>query len=146
MDELEIAWFAGLFEGEGSCGIYGPYPATATQRASYERAKAGLTSADADVIATVQRLTGVGTVNHARLSQKNPKHKDQFHWQVQNTADVLHVCNLIYGRLHSRRQEQMRPVIEWCEKRLANPTRRERNGLGQFDSASPSTPDVLASL
>lgn len=132
----ERNWLAGIFEGEGTCGLYGPYAPKKDKKVILS-----LTSTDEDVITTIHRLTRVGTIALKRLSAKNPNHRDQWNWQVQDIASVLAVCSQLYPLLHSRRQAQMQPVMVWCEERLTRPLRPgtsnpERDRAGRYLRAS----------
>lgn len=143
MESSEKFWLAGIFEGEGSCGIYGPYGYRG------ERVMVSLGSTDKDVVETVRRVAGVGKINHRPLSQKNPAHRDQWVWCIQNARDALAVCEVIYPHLHARRQAQMLPVLAWCRARVADPPRRdvssrERDQAGRFAPSTQARRDVAA--
>ena len=114
MNDLELGWLVGLFEGEGTCGVYGPY--------EYAPARALMTvaSTDLDVVQRVQDLTKRG---HVTSMERKPsavcaEPKTIHRWQLSAVADVAEVCELLYPLLHSRRQEQMKPVMEFCAERI----------------------------
>jgi hypothetical protein len=137
MNDLELGWLAGVFEGEGTCGVYGPYEYAPA------RVQMVVASTDLDVIERVHALTGRGTVR-----RKNPKPsavctlpKPQYHWQVAAVSDVAAVCTLLYPLLHARRQAQMKPVMEFCANRI----RQGRASGRQRSSGSQGTQGALAS-
>ena len=119
MTEIEdIRWLAGLYEGEGSCGVYGPYPTNATQRAQLS-----INSTDRDVLESAQRIAGCGNISRGRSAATTEAAgiKQLWVWQVQNRADVQRVCGLLHEHLHERRRGQMAAVLAWCEDRERNP-------------------------
>ncbi len=112
MNDLETGWFAGLYEGEGSCGVY-------AHRKTH-RAKISLASTDRDVVERFQDLAGVGSITQGYRPQR-PPHRAPHLWQVANARDVLHVCRLLRPHMGERRAAQMDPVIAFCEDRIAHP-------------------------
>ena len=74
MSKEEIAWFAGLFDGEGSIVL--------ARRDRYAGSKAARIVIYNNVLELLERIiefTGVGVI-HERKS-KNPKHADSYYWQ-----------------------------------------------------------------
>lgn len=73
MSEPEIAWFAGLFDGEGSIVL---------AKRNSENSKAAriiIYNTVRELLEQVIRFTGVGVI-HERKS-KNPRHADSYYWQ-----------------------------------------------------------------
>ncbi len=93
-----IAWAAGLFEGEGYCGIRG------TQR----QPAVTVQMTDEDVVRRFCASVGRGSVRRYHY----PPRKVTWQWSVQGASDVLHVLGLLWGHLGERRQERAYEVIE----------------------------------
>lgn len=98
MDEVETAWAAGLFEGEGS----------ATLRRSGTSAVLMLSMTDQDVVVRFAEWAGVGSVTERRRGQ--PHHKDQWTWQVGGWADVVDVIDRLLPFMGQRRSERLTEV------------------------------------
>ena len=131
MDELDIRWLAGLYEGEGWV-ICRPY---STKRGGDSRqVRIGIGSVDRDVIETVARLTGVGSI-----TTRPPRERAQefYIWQVSRRDDVLRLLEVMRPHLHARRRGQVEPVMEYIRGALK---RRRANGVraclcGETDEA-----------
>lgn len=116
MNDTQLGWLAGIYEGEGSCGLYGPY---GTGRNQHERIMLSIVSTDHDVLDAVLDLTGCGSIMLTRKATDSTK--ALWKWQISARKDVTRICTILYPLLHARRQSQMKPVIDWCTDRQANP-------------------------
>lgn len=85
MDKTEIAWAAGIFEGEGS--IVTP-----------NRLLMGMT--DEDVVRRFQKAVGVGSLHLERLEDK----KDRWIWRVSNFEHFQAVVAMFWPWLGERRR------------------------------------------
>lgn len=99
----EIAWAAGLFEGEGSFKF----------RAGQHSVGMMLGMSDEDCVRSFHRVVGVGAV---RVRNRNApswkKHwKTQHIWEAQALADVKPLIEKFLPWLHSRRGEQARKAL-----------------------------------
>jgi hypothetical protein len=105
MTSEELAWAAGLFEGEGCVAAY--------HHSKNARAvRAWLSSTDEDVIHRFHEIVGVG-----RLS--GPYHQNGFdrqglrwRWQVSRKPDVTEFLDGVYPYLGHRRREQIVVAFE----------------------------------
>jgi hypothetical protein len=109
----EIAWAAGLFEGEGSISLM-------QQRG---RKSVGVImhmgSTDPDVTARFHAIVGVGNVTIR--DRPDPRHKRVWVWQSAAIDDVRHVARLLAPWLGARRSSRLHEVIAAYE---AAPARR----------------------
>lgn len=117
-DPTTLAWFAGLYEGEGCIGAV-------TKRGSehlvYLQMTVGMT--DRDVIERVGIVTGVGHVSgpHRPKSAK-PHWKDKWIWRVGKSVDVERVAEAILPMLGARRQLQAGAALTaWREQEGPRP-------------------------
>lgn len=101
--EDELAWAAGLFEGEGWI----------TERLRKDGIKIptlGLRSTDEDVLRTFHRILGMrGTIN-GPLAGRPANWKPIWQWLVQHKA-AREVAPVLFPRLHARRQKRMIEVF-----------------------------------
>jgi hypothetical protein len=95
-DAVEIAWLAGIFEGEGSVGTSWP---TRTNR-PYVQARIGMT--DLDVLEHVQRVAG----GRLKGPYTRNRRKPMYHWNLNGWDEVERLRDLIYPWLSARRREQ----------------------------------------
>lgn len=105
--EIELAWAAGFFEGEG-CVTYG---GTST---GYAYAKATIGTTDPDVLLKFQRAVGMGKI-YGPYEQKNKRHKVFWVWNLHGRDKVLQLQELLWPWLGQRRQEQFRTVLSRTE-------------------------------
>lgn len=89
--DLDWAWLAGIFEGEGCIGF--------TARSSVSLS---LTSTDKDVVDRCLEVTGVGTVIEQKR-QDRKRHKRCWRWTIQKSDDVEVVISRIEDQLGLRR-------------------------------------------
>ena len=95
--EIEIAWAAGLFEGEGTSYITG------------SQARLELTSTDKDIVERFHRIMGCGNV-HVRATGQ--VYKTQYRWCLNKRDDVVEVLTILIPWLGKRRQEMARQVLD----------------------------------
>ena len=91
----QIAWFAGLLEGEGCLSFV---------KGSGWRIAVRMT--DEDIILRIQAIFG-GSVYFEARSKLNPKHKDTWQWQLSNRAAIYKVVTAVYPHMGERRKTKM---------------------------------------
>jgi hypothetical protein len=95
--EEQLAWAAGLFEGEGWFTLSNSYPVAAIR------------STDMDVILRFRDIMGHGNV---REVNKGPGKKKQWHWQTSGYERVGRFGELIGPWLGERRRKQFERVMK----------------------------------
>jgi hypothetical protein len=114
---LDIAWAAGLFEGEGTvCKHGGP------GRQYGVAARVSMT--DRDVLESFQAVVGMGTVRSKTANAWPATRKPVFEWYVTKRAEVEALAVLLGPYLHERRRAQFVACLpplpvqecEWCGK------------------------------
>lgn len=100
--EVEIAWAAGLFEGEGCFSHKG-------FAASFPRATMSMT--DLDVLQHFQRVVGVGNLVKTRRKEK-AHHKDQWQWYTVGEDEFHIVADMLCPYLHPRRVRAAKEAAE----------------------------------
>lgn len=115
---IDVAWAAGLFEGEGCFSIV----RVGTTGMSFT---ASLYSTDRDVVERFGEVVGVGTV---REKTKGPAwldhHKTQWRWQA-GADDAVTVARLLMPHLGTRRSKRGLELIE-ARERLVDLVTHER--------------------
>lgn len=112
ISELQLAWAAGLIEGEG-------YLQLTPQNRDVGIA---VTSIDLDVLQKLQAILGgsvCGPYDHG-----NPKWKPFWRWQIGARPTVRSVLNLILPYLCSRRKAKAVELLAWIEE---NPRAQDRS-------------------
>lgn len=122
MRSEDIAWAAGLFEGEG-CFTSGIQRQAGKE---YQRPRATMSMSDLDIIDRFHTIVGVGTI--CILKRKNPKYKTMYQWQAVALNDIYYIIELFSPFLGYRRLSQ---IIEMWSKGVG----RRENGVAQ-----PPTP------
>lgn len=99
--EIEVAWAAGLFEGEG-CFTSSMRPIKRGQEKRYKQYLCKLHSTDLDVLQKFHRIVKVGTIGVVRKAQEH--HKQQWYWATSSQEDFRYIVDLFFGHLGKRRQ------------------------------------------
>lgn len=94
----DIAWAAGLFEGEG---WWGPRARTSAE------AIVGMT--DRDVVERFAAVVGVGRIS---IEERAEGRKTLYRWSVCNAADVRMLIHLFWPWLGTRRRESATVLLE----------------------------------
>lgn len=104
----EIAWAAGLFEGEGTAGLFGKQRVTTnvqimmTDRAPLERCRDAL---------------GFGYVEGPQRIRQG--WKPLYVWRVGKAAEIVAFFDAVWPFLSQRRKEQAGPLIAHCKERIS---------------------------
>lgn len=99
----EVAWAAGLFEGEGTIVIYGK---------GGRRVNLALASTDLDVVARFCAIVGAGSVGTKSRRNMAAHHKTQYQWMLGNNAEVVRVLTLLRPWLGDRRGERADQALD----------------------------------
>ena len=104
MTEVQIAWMAGLLEGEG-CWLINH-----TKKWSSPRILLQMT--DEDVVRKAARITGVGKVGGPYGPYKNSLGtKSWFKWDVNKRVDVEYLSGLVLPHMGTRRTAKILEVL-----------------------------------
>lgn len=116
--DVDIAWIAGLLEGEGCFSIC----TRKTSKHDHKSLAIHCEMTDEDTIEKLHRVTKCGTINvrkntSGRRDDRN--RKQTWIWSVQNHAGIYKVCCAIYPHMSKRRQEKIKELIEYVESRIS---------------------------
>lgn len=89
MSDINLAWLAGLLEGEGSF------------ISSAGRVMIALEMTDEDIVRRVQTLTGVGGV--WQTTKRQAHHKQAWRWAAQGQAEVKELLETLLPLMGQRR-------------------------------------------
>lgn len=112
MTEIEIAWAAGLFEGEGCFTL-----SKVKNRKDSIKVSAVIGMTDKDVLDRFAFIMGFGNIKGPYKSSY-PTGKQRYTWEVQNQPDVLKTIELLLPFLLSRRREKALEIKQEIESRL----------------------------
>lgn len=102
----EIAWAAGLFEGEGTW-IVRPRRGNGNPTVVIT-----LQMCDRDVVERFAAIMGCGKVGQAdRRHEQNPKHRPIYRWTTAKRQDVLRIARMLQPYLGERRGAKALEVI-----------------------------------
>lgn len=96
--ELEIAWAAGLFEGEGSivfCNTQG-----------YRFPRISIKMCDQDVLEKFGKIVGIERLNgpyETKQTQANPQWKPAYEWHTSKKKEVARILSSFLPYLGARR-------------------------------------------
>lgn len=113
--EAQIAWAAGLFEGEG----------TATFSKDQRQPRLSIAMTDEDVVRRFAMIVGRGNVR--RYEPYQPNRQPQWQWSVQSGPDVVYVLGLFIDYLGQRRRARAEQVLV-----VASEIGKPRDGGGGY--------------
>lgn len=102
----EIAWAAGLFEGEGCF--------THAQRGKYFSLQCELGMTDEDSVREFHRIVKVGNITfhpRNRPTKDGGKEKDVWAWKVASFEGVQYVAALFWNYLGTRRKAKIKEIL-----------------------------------
>ena len=109
MRDLNIAWVAGLFEGEGCISVNKP----ANENRTYQHVQLRITSTDKDVLDGVVSILG-GNISNPRMADKSTK--PFWQWCISSKPEVYKTLLLLYPYLSSRRSAKADEALEVLRK------------------------------
>ena len=121
MTESDIAWAAGVFEGEGSVGVSGKSKAPVTYMS--------MGMSEQDVLDRFTSIVGTGKVYGPYKGQgsKTPAHyKPMFHWKIRQITEIQRILRLFYPYLGERRRSEAAGVIASYYETLRLPQRARK--------------------
>lgn len=104
MNPIDVAWLAGLFEGEGSVGIYDG------------KARMTIRMTDRDVIERVHGFfpyNSIQVVNPKPVRAEYNQPKTQYAWRLSRREHITTVLELILPFLGERRSAKAREVLDY---------------------------------
>ena len=114
--ELDIAWAAGLFEGEGTFEI---------QKNSRTSCRAGISSTDLDVLERFHRIVGVGSIRLHKKANYHTSVKTAWYWRTRNREECITIILLFAPFLGKRRRAVADRCLEIMTREI--PTRACEN-------------------
>lgn len=116
MSEIEIAWAAGILEGEGCFSIF----QRKTAKWDHKSLAIHCEMTDEDVVRKLHSVFNVGTVNVREntkgRSDTRPRKKTWI-WSVQNHAGIEKVCQCVLPYMGERRSAKIKELLEYVESK-----------------------------
>jgi len=112
MGDIETAWVGAMIDGEGTIQIYRDLPG---RRGISVHVR--VINTEVEIISTLLRLVGAGSVHYHRPSPNGLGHKDQWIWDIGRRAQARSLLQRIWPFLAAKReraQEAMHLLGEPC--------------------------------
>lgn len=97
LKELDVAWLAGIYEGEGSCAI-----------TSGRAIRVEIVMTDQDVMSRIHSLTGCGSLRS--VAQRAENYKSAWRWSV-GSGEAVDFLQAILPWLGERRSQRAQEAI-----------------------------------
>lgn len=114
----DVAWAAGLFEGEGFWAVYRRSGDSNPRNLSV---KTKLASTDRDVVERFLNIVDFGAVRVVERPAK--EHKTQYHWESGRREDIKRMARMFLPHLGSRRAQRAREILDVPPPRGRGPAR-----------------------
>lgn len=111
MTECELAWVAGLLEGEGCFRLHRDNQRWGSRRYTYLRPRVICAMTDRDVIDRLQAVTGMGRIGLGRKTA--PGHKTYWQWTVSRDNDAIELMRTLYPHMGERRRNKIEEICIW---------------------------------
>lgn len=129
-----VAWAAGLFEGEGSI-IWATVRNRNPKLPPWKRCGLSLHMTDEDVVRKFHSIVGVGKVNGPyNYSTKNTKRKSSCYWNVQSFEKMQAVIVMFWPWLGERRRNRYKEILALeLQERPTSKGPKRNTKTGRFD-------------
>lgn len=104
---IELAWVAGLIEGEGTFGAY----KTNVKGGTYKQFSVAVQMTDLDVLQKLHRITGLGTVIEAKRTKKE-NHKTCYVWKIGSRPEAKQFMQELLPLMGERRSARITELLE----------------------------------
>lgn len=105
MNEIDIAWAAGLFEGEGS------FSATRPRGTRRPYLRATMQSMDRDVLERFQEVIGFGSIYTIRPDPRLSHGRPIYQWACASEAKFILLLDMIGPHLGVRRRQRAAELL-----------------------------------
>lgn len=137
MSAIDIAWLAGLMEGEASIGAWDAASRKAEIASKNTKyARISISSTDKEILDRVLDLTGVGSIVLHYDGKKKESHKQSWTWTVGKAEDIIHLlCTVVsYGHFSEHRETQILEATETASETI----RRKQSGESTSRKRKPN--------
>lgn len=127
MSAIDIAWLAGLMEGEASIGAWNAASRKADIASKNTKyARVTVSSTDKEILDRVLELTGIGSIVLHYAGNRKASHKQSWTWTVGKAEDIIHLlCTVVsYGHFSKHREIQILEATEVASETI----RRKQSG------------------
>lgn len=118
VSEVDIAWAAGLFEGEGCIQIW--VPPSQSERWKHPQVRLSVAMTDRDVVEKFCRIVECGKVSPEQ--RRRPPRKNVYIWTIANRDDVERILLELLPHLGSRRTDKALAALAEIRQRRAELT------------------------
>jgi len=133
-EDIELAWFAGIFEGEGSLVM------CLTNRKEgglHLACQASLTNTDANLIDEVSQISRKYQIEPVIRWRENKNHptwkiKGEVWWYGQ--TKLLSLCRLLLPYIRGEKKSKSEKIIQYLEVRKNRKTYHENHDMGMLQS------------
>jgi hypothetical protein len=101
--QLDLAWFAGIYEGEGN--IY-------ARKSGHAGIAIRISSTDRDIVARICAVMGFGTVDVRSVRETHLGTKPQYRWTLSRFEQVQAVVAVCWPWLGARRRAQALTMLQ----------------------------------
>lgn len=99
-EAADLAWLAGLIEGEGSFSHH-------VERKQVHSLRIRVVMSDEDVVRRCLMVSGLGTFHGPHQDMRNPAYKPTWAWQVSSREDVVALMTALRPLMGERRRSQI---------------------------------------
>lgn len=113
MKQTDIAWLAGLYEGEGCLFLGKRIKSQKYNRQGEILYQWDITSTDNDILERACAIIGFGKVINVGKAEKH--HKDRYRYRLNSAHEIYKVMKLVYPWLGDRRKQKADDFFKFYE-------------------------------
>lgn len=127
MEDNDIVWAVGLFEGEGCINI-GPRAALEAGELGKVLVRLTLATTDLDVLEKFQEIMGVGSITERKWFRKN-HWKPSWRWESVRQEDVQRILLDFLPYLGSRRRDKADQALQILKMKREHRLTKQRENM-----------------
>lgn len=113
MKQTDLAWLAGLYEGEGCLYLGKRITATKVNRKGENLYQWDITSTDIDILEKAKTLVGLGKI--VNIGRRQEHHKIKYRYRLYSAHEIYKVMKLLYPWLGIRRKKKADDFFKFYE-------------------------------
>lgn len=127
MNEYQIAWMAGILEGEGCFMLISK---KSTDGTFYPTYRISVAMTDEDIIERLYRNSKMGRISYLRLRNKQPNRKPTALWMINKRLEIKDLCMKVLPFMGLRRSKKIREILSSMEENPPRPSWRHGTRQG----------------
>lgn len=131
MKDTDLAWLAGIWDGEGTCSLYGNREKNGSRKI---KPRFSMGNTDLGIINRALKIVNMLGVNPYIYNRqpKKKQHKACTYFVINKREDITIVLEAILPYMTGEKKEKAKLVLHFCKSRIKQKTKNNRNDLAKY--------------